>query len=239
MHKTNFFFFVFFITIALTSFAEPGHGHGNGPGAGPGNGRGGGMGPGNGHGHGPSRGHGKWNKHKVSGDGCRDKISVIVNGDTLSVLFDNFTVNMPMGDPGGDGLVTRKFCNFQTELTPPEGMVLAGFRQVFNGGMIKSKGAKGMLRMGYRLGGPPQMKQMVWNAGESIGPDHPASIFSQAFEDTITQKNRCKDVQLYDLRLELSAQRRDRTDYFVGGLDSVDTQMLPSVSVEPLWKACQ
>lgn len=204
------------------------------------------------HGNGHGKGHAKipkgrddtingkvWKGHKHDGDACPGDIAVLVNGYTLSILFDDFDIDFPMGDPGGDGMQKRKHCNFSVDLTPPEGTYLAGFRQVFSGGMIKSKGAQARLNIQYRLGGPPQSKDIHWKQGDQINPDSPNSIFSQVFDDVIPPRNRCRETQKYILSLDLSALRRDRTDYMQGGLDTLDAEASPTVSVVPQWKPCR
>lgn len=234
--------FIPIIFILLVSISNAfGEGRGNN---GHGNGRGNGNGRGRGHAQIP-RGrddtkNGKvWKGHKHDGDACKDGIAVIVNGTALSVLFDDFGIDFPMGDPGGDGMQKRKFCNFSVELAPPDGMMLAGFRQVFSGGMIKSKGATARINIQYRLGNGPQNKEMVWKHGDLIGPDSPNSIFQQVYDDVLPPRNRCRETQKYDLRLDLIAQRRDRTDYMQGGLDTLDAEAMPTVSVLPQWKPCR
>lgn len=171
-------------------------------------------------------------------EGCEDN-AVVVNGQVLSILFNNFTVNMPMGDAGGDGMMKRVACRFDLDITPPEGMVLTGFRQVLSGGFIKSKGSFANIGLQYKISGPMLMKNLAFNMGESIGPDSPRSVFNQIYDDVIPAARRCREVQSYTVRVAMNATRLSRAEYIVGGLDSLDAEATPSLSVTPVWRACR
>lgn len=180
-----------------------------------------------------------WKEHVFSGDGCERGVYLITTESTLSVLFSEFLINMPMNQLQPDGLIARKTCNFAMKVDPPEGMYLSGFRQVYAGGMVKSKGAKARLTIQYRLGNGPQNKRVVWEKDDTINPESPDSVFNQVYDDVIPPNGRCRFRNEYVVRMELEAQRRDRKDYLLGGLDSVDMETFTSLSVIPVFKPCK
>lgn len=179
-----------------------------------------------------------WTEPELKGNGCEGTSYTTQNGNTLSILFSQFLINMPMGDPGGDGLQTKKICAVKVKLNPPDGMLLSGFRQLFTGGIIKSKQAVMRLEITYRMGGHEKSQSMKWERSEKIGPENPESVFSQYFDEDMPVKPKCKEKQQYTLRMELHGKRKDRVDFLVGGLDSVDTEAVPAIKVLPVWKQC-
>jgi len=189
--------------------------------------------------YGASSQAGIWGNWIAGGTSCDvNSVMIIDNGNTLSVLFNNFGVNMPQRQTG-DGLSSRKTCNFRIQLTPPKGFYLAGFRQVYSGGLIKSAGSSGQLNIRYNVGSVVgQPLPIVFPSGREIRPEDPASLFSKTYYNNLLVAS-CGGSTVYGINMSLSATRRSTTyDYLVGGLDSVDADFIQKVILIPEWALC-
>lgn len=180
-----------------------------------------------------------WGDYIVGGTACNaGNVSVIENGNSLSVLFDEFGVYMPQAS-FGDGTSVRKTCNFRIQLTPPKGYYLANFRQVYSGGLIKSKRASAQLNIRYNVGsvtGSPA--PLVWNEGYEISPEHSSSLFSRTYDNALLVAS-CGGSTVYGINMQFSALRRSTSlDYLVGGLDSVDADFVQKLVLIPEWRLC-
>ena len=125
-----------------------------------------------------------WGEWKSGGNSCDDHdVEVIRAGDTLAIIFDKLALSLS-GARGGGSMQDLKTCNFQVQFTPPDGMFLAGFSQVYSGGMIKSAKSEAKLDIDYRLGpfnGHP--KTLKWEKGRAINPGDASSSFVQVCAD--------------------------------------------------------
>jgi len=180
-----------------------------------------------------------WGDYIAGGTSCNSSnVSVIENGSTLSVLFDEFSVNMPLGDTG-EGTSVRKTCNFRISLTPPKGYYLAGFNQTYSGGLIKSLRTSAQLNIRYNIGtvqGRPL--PIIWDERQQINPDDPRSLFSRQYNNNLLVAS-CGGSTVYGLNMSFSALRRNvRTDFVVGGLDSVDAEFVQRIVLIPEWRLC-
>jgi hypothetical protein len=180
-----------------------------------------------------------WGDYIVGGTACNaNNVSVIDNGSSLSVLFDEFGVNMPQNDYG-DGSSARKTCSFRIQLTPPTGYYLANFRQVYSGGLIKSRRSSARLNIRYNVGSAVgQPLPIVWNEGVEITPDNPNSLFQRSYTNNLLVAS-CGGSTVYGINMQLSALRRSTSqDYVVGGLDSVDADFVQKLVLIPEWRLC-
>lgn len=179
-----------------------------------------------------------WGDYIVGGSACNSgNVSVIDNGSTLSVLFDAFGVNMPQSD-SGDGTSVRKTCNFRIQLTPPTGYYLAGFKQVYSGGLIKSRRASAQLNIRYNVGTVQGMPlPIVWSEGNEITPENPASLFSRTYYNDLLVAS-CGGSTTYGINMQFSGLRRSYNEYLVGGLDSVDADFVQRIVLIPTWRLC-
>jgi hypothetical protein len=183
--------------------------------------------------------HTMWGEFAAGGSSCnRGNVSVIENGDTLAVLFDEFGVNLPQGS-FGDGLTVRKTCTFRIELTPPSGFYLAGFTQLYSGGLIKNRNSSGQLTIRYNVG-PVASRPMniVWLRGDDVRPEDADSLFSKEFTNNFLVAN-CGGRTAYGINMTFSASRPSVRDHIVGGLDSVDARFLQKVVLIPEYRLCR
>lgn len=182
---------------------------------------------------------GMWGDYIAGGTSCNNSnVGVIQNGNSLAVLFDDFVVNMPQG-AYGEGASVRKTCNFRITLTPPNGFYLAGFRQVYSGGLIKSARSSARLDIRYNVGaviGRPL--PVVWNEGTVIRPEDHSSTFTRTYDNNLLVAN-CGGSTIYGINMTLAATRRNTsTDFVVGGLESVDADFVQRLELIPEWRLC-
>lgn len=182
---------------------------------------------------------GIWGDWIAGGSSCSaGSVNVIENGSTLSVLFDQFGVNMPQNSTG-DGSSVRKTCNFRVTMTPPNGYYLAGFRQVYSGGLIKSARSSAQLSVRYNIGSVVgQPMPIVWNEGSVIRPEDARSMFSREYNNNLLVAN-CGGRTVYGINMTFSAARRNTSEYLVGGLDSVDADFEQRLELIPEWRLCR
>ncbi len=181
---------------------------------------------------------GIWGNWIAGGTACNNyNVGVVENGDTLSVLFDEFGVNMPERDVG-DGMSARKSCTFRITLTPPRGFYLAGFKQVYSGGMIKSARSSAQLNIRYNVGaavGRPL--PIVFREGDTIRPQDNDSLFTRTYDNNLLVAS-CGASTVYGLNMSLTATRRSYSDHLMGGLDSVDAEFTQKMILMPVFLAC-
>lgn len=182
---------------------------------------------------------GIWGNWAAGGTACNNyNVSVIENGETLSVLFDEFGVFMPEGDVG-DGNSSRKSCTFRIQLTPPNGLYLAGFRQVYSGGVIKSARSSAQLNIRYNVGsvvGVPL--PIVFREHTRIDPEDASSLFTRTYENNLLVSN-CGASTVYGLNMSLTATRRNRSEHIIAGLDSVDADFSQKIVLIPEFRLCR
>lgn len=180
-----------------------------------------------------------WGDFIAGGTACNNNnVSVIENGNNLSVLFDNFGVNMPQQD-FGDGLSARKTCTFRISMTPPKGFYLAGFDQVYSGGLIKSRNSSAQLNIRYNIGSVVgQPLPIVWRNGTTIRPEDPSSLFQKSYHNDLLIVA-CGGSTIYGLNMSMTATRsNDFSEHVVGGLDSVDATLTRRLDLIPVWRVC-
>jgi len=183
---------------------------------------------------------GIWGNWAAGGTSCNAfNVGVIENGNSLSVLFDEFGVNMPQGSVG-DGTSARKSCTFRIQLTPPQGLYLAGFRQVYSGGIIKSAGSSAQLNIRYNVGsavGRPL--PIVFPTGQRIRPEDENSMFSRTYNNNLLVAS-CGGSTVYGLNMSFTATRRSvNYEHIVGGLDSVDADFAQRIILIPEFRLCR
>lgn len=174
----------------------------------------------------------------IQGHCGKRNTQVIENGDTLSVLFDDFGINMPAGQ-NGDGKTAQRACNFKIRITYPRDRYLSGLKQVFSGGVIKSKNAVGDLQlltfMGQLNRGFPGVD---WKRGKEITAESADSVFTRVAEETFPEPRACSGQLRYHMRIALRAMRPDNREFFIGGLDSYDAELVQKLDLIPRWKPC-
>lgn len=180
-----------------------------------------------------------WGNFIAGGTACNaTNVSVIEMGNSLAILFDAFGVNMPEAD-FGDGLSARKTCNIRITMTPPKGFYLAGFDQVYSGGLIKSRNSSAQLSIRYNIGsvvGQPQ--PIVWRNGQTIRPEDSSSLFQKKYRNDLLVAS-CGGSVIYGLNMTMSATRaNDYTEHLVGGLDSVDASFNERLVLIPEYRLC-
>lgn len=182
---------------------------------------------------------GVWGSWAAGGTACNSgNVSVIDNGSSLAVLFDEFGINMPEDDTG-DGLSSRKSCTFRIQLTPPRGFYLAGFKQVYSGGIIKSRRSSAQLNVRYNVGsavGTPL--PIVFRDGQEIRPQDSASLFQRTYDNSLLVAS-CGGSTVYGLNMSMTGSRRSYDEHLVGGLDSVDADFVQKVVLIPEYKLCR
>lgn len=180
-----------------------------------------------------------WGNWIAGGTSCgTNNVQTVVNGDSLSVLFDEFGVNMPQGAKG-DGTTARKTCTFRITMTPPSGFYLARFRQVYSGGLIKSANSSAQLNIRYNVGSVVgRALPIIWENGTTVSPEDPESIFSRTYQNNLLVAN-CGESTVYGINMSFTAVRGNPfSDFLVGGLDSVDAQFIQRVVLVPEWEMC-
>ena len=181
-----------------------------------------------------------WGEFIAGGTSCNSSnVSVIENGNDLSVLFDAFGLNMPEGDMG-DGLSTRKTCNFRITLTPPKGYYLANFRQLYNGGLIKSRRSSAQLNIRYNVGPVQGMPlPIVWPNGLEVRPEDSSSLFSRTYSNNLLVAS-CGGSTIYGINMQFSGTRSNAfSEHLIGGLDSVDASFVQRIVLIPEWRLCR
>jgi hypothetical protein len=180
-----------------------------------------------------------WGDYIAGGKSCNNNnVSVIQNGNSLAVLFDAFGVNMPQSSYG-EGASVRKTCNFRITMTPPNGFYLAGFRQVYSGGLIKSARSSARLDVRYNVGSVIGMPApVVWSEGTVIRPEDASSTFTRTYNNNLLVAN-CGGSTIYGINMTLSATRRNTsTEFVVGGLDTIDADFVQRLELIPEWRLC-
>jgi hypothetical protein len=170
------------------------------------------------------------------GNACAPgSISVVENGTAVSILLDRFQLSMQDGDRGV-GKRESIFCRIHVDLTPPPGMRLKGFKQVYAGAIAKSRDTKVWLDVKYRLGKRESNPiPFVWKRG-AIAPSDPDSNFQIAVRTRL--KSKCRPELSYMVRLDLSGMRDSRVnDFILAGIDSIDGVF--SVDLEPEFAPCE
>jgi len=180
-----------------------------------------------------------WGDFIAGGTSCNSmNVGVIENGNNLSVLFDEFGVNMAAGDSSG-GLSVRKTCNFRITLTPPRGYYLASFRQLYNGGLIKSRRSSAQLNIRYNIGsiqGNPL--PIVWGSNREVRPEDSSSLFSREYVNNLLVAS-CGGSTIYGINMQFSATRPNAwSEHLVGGLDSIDASFVNELTLIPEWRLC-
>lgn len=174
----------------------------------------------------------------VQGHCGKRNTHIIENGDNLSVLFDDFGIEMPAGQ-AGDGKQAMKACNFKIRITYPRDRYLAGLKQVFSGGVIKSKNAMGDLQLVTWMGALNRgFPGVDWKRGREITSESAESVFTRVAEEKFPQPNGCSGQMRFHMRIAIRAQRPDQREFFIGGLDSYDAELVQKLDLIPSWKPC-
>ncbi len=180
-----------------------------------------------------------WGDWHSGGNACDEHdVEVVKNGNSLSIIFNRFSLNLTSA-PKSDGNAGMKYCRFQVQFTPPAGMFLAGFSQVYSGGMIKSPKTSAELNIRYRLGpfiGNP--KAVRWENGKGINPGDQASAFVQSYNDNYRSVI-CREKSVYVVDMDLKGLRVGNNEFLNGGLDTLDAQSGTNLSFVPQWQPCK
>lgn len=176
---------------------------------------------------------------QIGGPCAKKNMDIIENGDVISILLHDFGANMPQGEEG-DGRFVRRVCDFRMRITFPKEEYLAGLKQVFSGGLIKSEKASGQLHIFSRILHDIAMVQpLQWKAGKAITPEQPESVFTITLDEKLPKPVICSGRMNYATRLTLQAQRPNTNkEFFIGAVDSIDTELTQRVDLIPDWQRC-
>jgi hypothetical protein len=186
---------------------------------------------------GAARAEAVFDNWQVSGNACNSNtVFVVANGGSVSVLFDGYNVEMLEGEK--KDRKNNLTCELKMQVTPPPGMELDGFAQLFSGGIIKSSGASARLKIQYKLANAMNSQEIAWPAGRAITPEDAESVFFKNYNDPVPSRN-CKARSQYHLKLHLQASRKATSDFLVGGLDSLDADVSAHLELKPKWRPCR
>ncbi len=183
---------------------------------------------------------GAFDQIKVEGHCNQSNTSIVENGMSLSVLFNELSANMPAGSVG-DGRSVNKVCTFKVRISYPPDCFLSAIKQVFSGGVIKSKNTFGSLVFFSLIGLKPSVAPaMAWPIGQEITADSPSSLFVREAQMNLPQPASCSGKVDFSTRLALRAFRASIDGgTFIGGLDSFDSDLVQKLDIVPVWKPCQ
>lgn len=178
-----------------------------------------------------------WKNLHAEGNRCKDaNLQVLANGDSVSVLFDDFGVKL---DDQTRDLKDQDICRFSLDVEPPDGSYLAAMTQIFSGGVIKSKHSTAEFGIAYRLGGLIKTGRPIkFGPGKEIGPADAGSVFNESYTDTFQAKCREGRSQNYVVQLAVRGERKKLEDMVIAGLDTVDTTFESQLALTPTFKAC-
>ncbi|MBI4403916.1 MAG: hypothetical protein HY537_07140 [Deltaproteobacteria bacterium] len=165
--------------------------------------------------------------HMRTTRGCRGKIGgVITQGTHLSILFDNFNIDLDRGDRA-DRFAQFSECAMFFDLRLPQGYCAKGLRQSYQGGVVKSRHSHGFFHFRYGFGSvQAPMRSIRWRFGNEILPEDVDSLFTITRADSLRIRH-CRRTIRYDLVLRLFGARSTiRNDFFQSGLDSIDTDFI-------------
>jgi hypothetical protein len=172
----------------------------------------------------------------ASGNGCSNNdVTVLENGQTFSILFNSFAINMNEGSPQ-DGQSVSIFCDVRLNLTPPPGQRIVGFTQTFSGSIMKSTNSLAMLNVQYLLSGRRVSQfPLMWQRGQGIGAESDQSHFAVTLRNDAPTT--CNGSQDYGMRMDLTATRDDiQRAYVLAGVDSLDGEF--ALQIQPLYAPC-
>lgn len=177
-----------------------------------------------------------WGRFQADGSGCVNGVQLVTNGDAVAILFDTFRIEMMEGDRTDNQSSTH--CDIKIEVTPPAGMELASFQQLFQGGFIKSKDASARMSVHYKLNGLSKQIDYQWPRGKALLPEDSESVFSKSVTDVIPSRN-CNAKTTYGVRIHIQGGRKSRSEHLIGGIDSVDTTIATGLHLRPTFRSCR
>lgn len=173
---------------------------------------------------------------QVGGNGCDEtNVHVLRSYDTVALLFDAFSVQLQSKQD--KDLVVQRRCNFKIEVLPPAGFYLAGFTQLYSGGIVKTGGTEVKLDIAYKVASVQNQQTIEWKMGQKIRPEDPESSFSRTYTD-LASKLACRERFQYHIRMDLMVHRRGKAQGVAVGLDTIDTRAGSEVSMIAQWKPC-
>lgn len=177
--------------------------------------------------------------YEIGGDCTKNNSQLLENGDTVSVIFDNFGVNLRDGERS-DGLAARKNCWLRLKVKAPKEKYLASLEQVFRGGVVKSRDAAARFVLRYNLAHIDRERiPMNWPRGREIRPSDAESNFEHTIADDLPDE-RCGKMINYTVSMVFTGARPAfKNEFVLGGLDTVDTQFKSRMRLVPKWKKCR
>lgn len=156
----------------------------------------------------------------VSGtrDCNKNSVQLIQNGNAYSFLFNQFG---PQLEENEQQSVDVKVCKITVKFELPKDTCIYQIDQLLSGGLIKTEGARGRFHFTARLNGINRVQQKtLWDFGTAISPEDPESIVTYS----LTQPTTCLRLRYQTYRAELffSASKKQRRDFFLGAIDSLD-----------------
>ncbi len=173
----------------------------------------------------------------IQGHCSKRNTQILENGDALAILFNDFGIEMPAGSEG-DGRNAHRECVFQVRIASPKNQYLTSLQQTFSGGILKSKDAVGLLKLVFNVDERVRMPGLKWEKGIEISPESPESAFVHKVEDILDEPVSCSKKTQYRVRVILDASRKNLREHFVGGLDSLDSELTQKLELRPKWKIC-
>jgi len=180
----------------------------------------------------------KWKEWQLGGDCKREGSQIIVNGDTVSILLDKFGVELRENEKK-DRRVDSNTCSIRVMIEPIPGYSVTGFRQLFQGSIIKSIDSMASLKIRYLI---RHLDKTVlpyeWKKGKRIQPEDDASIITINYDDT-WKEDTCGKPIYFTLQMIFSAKRENLKDYVIGSLDTVDTDFIRKIRLQPKLSPCR
>lgn len=153
----------------------------------------------------------------IAGGGCGDTTySVVISpdGDTLSVLFDNFAVT-----GGTGGYSARAMCDLQIPLPLPEGYSLGVYKVDYRGFARLQPGQMAELQVDYGLGASGWFKSFH---RALAGPTEDDYAFSETVGGGLMSRVGCGSKAALSLRASLTIRAARTPGETMMSLDSVD-----------------
>jgi len=173
---------------------------------------------------------------EAGGNACqKENVQVLKSTDTLSILFNAFNIHLQGKED--HQLAAQRRCNFRIQVLPPAGYYLAGFTQLYSGGILKTAATEVRLDIAYKVASVMNSQTIEWKRGVKIRPEDAASSFSRTYTD-VASKFGCREKFQYHIIMGLTVQRRGKAQGVSVGLDSVDAQAGSEVLLSPQWKPC-
>jgi len=164
--------------------------------------------------------------YKSFGRKCTgDAVQVLTNGNTFSILFNEFGINMSEGDRT-EGKARAEVCHVIVDFNVPNNQCLDRLDQVLSGGIIKSRNSSGVLNVAYSVPAIADVKHIIWKYGNEIRPEDEDSLFTLDLSKAANRHVCIRGNIRYNLVMVYSAVRKTFSpDFFISNVDSEDSEI--------------